>query len=39
MVLDKLSIGNFSRFEEFLERTSKLSSIMGSDKVIPMAVF
>jgi hypothetical protein len=40
MVLDKLSMGKFSEIRKFSgTSTSKLSSIMGSDKVIPMAVF
>jgi hypothetical protein len=37
--LDKLSMGNFSTRNISGTLTSKLSSIMGSDKVIPIAVF
>jgi hypothetical protein len=40
MVLDKLSMGFFFKIMKFSgTSTSKLSSIMGSDKVIPMAMF
>jgi hypothetical protein len=40
MVLDKLSMVKFSNFRKISRTsTSKSSSIMGSDKVIPKAVF